>query len=255
MPAATKAKDDTHQDKLNRLTAEVDSLRHELRHAQRLAAVGTMTAMVAHEFNNILTPIINYAQLAKSNPRMVDKAIDRASEGGQRATEICKAILGITRDQSAQAREQDMTDLVGEVLSAMARPPRRDGIDLVVTIPAGMTLHTRKRELQQILLNLVMNARTAVLAKPVPRRIELSASRTDDHILIRVSDNGVGIAPELLEKVFEPFFTTSADTPDDSGGHGLGLAICRDIIGSLGGQITLSSTVGQGATFTLRMPV
>ncbi len=82
--------------KVKELQAQVDALRGELRRAQRLAAVGTMTAMVAHEFNNILTPIINYAQLAKNNPKMVPKAIARASEGGLRATEICKAILYVT---------------------------------------------------------------------------------------------------------------------------------------------------------------
>ena len=70
--------------------AEVEALREQLHRAQRLAAVGTMTAMVAHEFNNILTPIINYAQMARTNPKLTDKAIAKAADGGQRASSICQ---------------------------------------------------------------------------------------------------------------------------------------------------------------------
>ena len=253
MGKAKKTKAEGHADQLARLTAEVEALRRELRRTQRLATVGTMTAMVAHEFNNILTPIINYAQLAQTNPKMVEKAIARASEGGLRATEICKAILDITRDQPPDPTEENMSDLVREALAAMGRDPSKDGIDMVVDIPEDLTLTTRRLELQQVVLNLVVNARTAVLARPTPRRIQLRAKTSRKHIIFYVSDNGVGIAPENMKKVFEPFFTTNDGTESERHGHGLGLAICREIIDALNGAITLTSTPGEGTTFTIRL--
>ena len=255
MATVKEAKTESQEEKLAKLTAEVQALRQELHRAQRLATVGTMTAMVAHEFNNILTPIINYAQLAKSNPRMVEKAIARASEGGQRATEICKAILGITRDESPEPSRENLGALVREVLSAMGRNPRSDGIDMTVDIPRNLGLTTRRLELQQVLLNLIVNARKAVMANPAPRRIEISAVKESKNIVIRVSDNGGGIGPEIIDKIFQPFFTTNTTADDGkSKGHGLGLAICREIITSLDGQITVASTVGEGTTFTIRLP-
>ena len=154
----------TYPQQLATLNAEVASLREQLRRAQRLAAVGTMTAMVAHEFNNILTPIINYARMARTNPKFTGKAIDRAADGGERATNICKAILGLT-GQETQAGPVSVAELICETLAAMGREPAKDGIELVLAAPPDLTICTRRVELGQVLLNLVINARAAVLAK------------------------------------------------------------------------------------------
>ena len=296
----------SRQEHLDRLEAEVHALREQLRMAQRLAAVGTMTAMVAHEFNNILTPIINYAQLARRDPKMVEKAISRASEGGQRASDICKAILGLTRQQSSGVRAENLADLLDEALTAMGRELARDGIELVLTIPPDLKVETRRLELQQVLLNMIINARTAVVDKGRRRsempgeslsaqssrsnrpawrpRIEIDARRIDGpealssaskaQVVIAVSDNGTGIAAENMDKIFRPFFSTksqaaqegddadgpvapsaSADQqPPSEDGHGLGLAICQEIITSMGGEICVDSTPGEGASFTIHLP-
>ena len=254
MSAIVTPATEKHEDELARLNDEVRSLRRELRRDQRLATVGTMTAMVAHEFNNILTPIISYAQMARKNPRMVEKAITRASEGGLRATEICKAILGMTSDGPARPTEEQLAPLITEILAVMGREPAQDGIDLVIDIPRNFTVTTCRLEMQQVLLNLVINARTAVLAGSGPRRIEISVTRDAGNITLRVSDSGVGVAPELIDRIFDPFFTTNGHDGADSKGHGLGLAICKEIINSMGGDITVASTPGQGATFTIRLP-
>jgi len=239
------------------LQAQVDALRGELRRAQRLAAVGTMTAMVAHEFNNILTPIINYAQLAKNNPKMVPKAIDRASEGGLRATEICKAILGITRDDDHGPSQESLVEITHEIIAAMAREPGKDGIDLTIDIHQELTVTTRRLELQQVLMNLLINARTAVLAKPAPRLIRIAAEQNDDWVTMEVEDNGAGIPSEIIDKIFRPFFTTkgAVDAKGKTRGHGLGLALCREIMDTLEGDISVESTVGMGTKFTLQFPV
>jgi len=237
---------------LVRLRAEVETLREQLNHAHRLATVGTMAAMMVHEFNNILTPIISYARMAKSNPALVGKALASAAEGGSRATEICSALLGLTVKEASPRRRVSLARLVGRTLDAMARDPRKDRIDLKVDIPAGLQAATRPVELQQVLLNLLINARTAVIQGKNPRQIEVSASAGKKDITIKVADSGVGIAPENLERVFEPFFTTKPN--GDGEGRGLGLAFCRKIVEELGGRIAVRSTLGRGSTFTVCLP-
>ncbi len=244
----------SHAEQLQRLQGEVEALREQLRRAQRLAAMGTMTAMVAHEFNNILTPIINYAQLAQKNPALSGKAISRAADGGQRATQICKAILDMSRDGLKELQEVDLVELVDQTLSAMARDPRKDGIELLIEAPKTLTIHTRRVEIQQVLLNLLLNARAALLAGTGPKRIGIRLARQASGVSIEVSDTGVGIAPENLQRIFEPFFTTKDSDQDAAKGHGLGLAICKDIIQTLGGQISVQSKPGQGATFSVILP-
>ncbi len=240
---------------LERLNGQVDALRGQLAHTQRLASLGTMTAMVAHEFNNILTPIINYAQLARKNPALVDKALARAAETGRQASDICQAILGLTRNSPSAVDELDLADLLGETVLAIGRRPERDGIELTVSAPDGATVSACKVRLQHVLLNLLLNARNAVLKTDRSRRIDLSAEVDDHDVIFRVGDNGVGIDPEHLERIFEPFFTTCCDQGDRNCGHGLGLAVCREIARAMGGDITVESTPGEGATFTFSVPV
>lgn len=243
-----------HSERIEQLTAENQALRQQLVHSQRLATLGTMSAMVAHEFNNILTPIISYAQMAQRNPAMTAKALDRASDGGLRATDICRAILGLARDEPGESVRVDVGQLITETLLAIGRDPKRDSIEVVLRTPANLTIVTRKIELQQVLMNLLINARAAVMEKSGPRRIEISAASAGPEVVIRVSDNGGGIPRENLKRIFEPFFTTKPNPEGKPGGHGLGLAICHDIVMSLKGEIMVDSTPGNGATFTLILP-
>jgi len=246
---------ETHQEQLQRLESEVESLRQQLQCAHRLATVGTMTAMVAHEFNNILTPIINYAQMARKDPGLIEKALLRAADGGTRASNICRALLGLAKGHGNTTQEVDLCEIVAQVLEAMARRPEKDSIDLRIDIPEGLRCVTRPTELQQVLLNLLINARTAVLANHGERRIGISASRSDEWMTIRVSDNGKGIEPGDLERIFHPFYSADGPPKDQRNGYGLGLAFCRKIVTDLGGEISVESTPGEGSTFILSLPV
>lgn len=245
----TATLEDPRDAELADLRHTVATLRRQLRHAQRLASVGTMASMVVHEFNNILTPVVNYAQLAKKKPALTDKALKIAAANGQRATEICQAILGLSQQQRTPAR-CNLNTLLDETLTAMARDPQRDYIELQRDIPEHLSIHLPRIELQQVLLNLLINARAAVLARPAPRQIRIHARPQGNGIVLSVADNGRGIDPDVLPHIFEPFFTTRSA----EGGNGLGLAICKDILNALGGNLSVESTPGQGATFTLRLP-
>lgn len=233
------------------LRERVEQLQTQLQRAQRLATVGTMAAMVAHEFNNILTPILNYAQLAQDGDAvMTQKAVRHALEGSQRAVAVCRALLDLSGNNNEEMREVSLLELVDHVLDAMAREPAKDGIVLTKKIPETLRLTTRTSELAQVILNLLLNARSAVLAKGRGHQINISGQKSGGKVILRVADTGVGIAPENLEAIFEPFFTTKGD----SGGSGLGLAVCRHIIESLGGELAVRSELGKGTVFTITLP-
>jgi signal transduction histidine kinase len=244
----------SHQEQLQRLQSEVEALREQLHHAQRLATVGAMTAMVAHEFNNILTPIISYAQMAQKNPALSDKAVSRAADGGQRASQICKSILDMTREGKKELHEVDLVELVNDTLAAMVRDPKKDSIGIAVSSPASLIIKTKRVELQQVLLNLLINARSAVQAKAGLKRIDVRVCSQGHRVSIEIEDTGIGIPPQNMQRIFEPFFTTKNDGDKDSQGTGLGLAICKDIIKTLGGEISVRSAEGKGTTFTVIVP-
>jgi signal transduction histidine kinase len=238
-----------HVENAARLRTQVRKLREQLRRAQSIATLGTMTAMVAHEFNNILTPIVNYAQLARNNPSLQAKAVSQAADSGKRASAICDAILGMARPGAKETEEIHLQSFVEETLTAMARDPHKDAIDLSVSVPEDLVLVARRPELQQVLLNLLLNARHAVKARPGPRRIEIRAQADGRETAFSVRDNGVGIPSKNLTRIFEPFFTTRPN-----GGSGLGLAFCQQVVRSQGGRILVRSRPGAGTTFTVVLP-
>jgi signal transduction histidine kinase len=207
--------------------------------------------MVAHEFNNILTPVLNYALLASDgDPVMQEKCARFSLQGAKKACAISKALLALVNNQPCDKSEGvNVAELVQQVLDAMARDPAKDGITLVVKLPAKLSVVTRAAELSQVLLNLLLNARWAVLQKGRGQSIQIEALRDGSEVLLRVSDTGIGIAPENLQRIFEAFFTTRSDN-----GTGLGLAICKHIVESLGGRLSVRSELGKGTCFTVSLP-
>ncbi len=232
------------------LLQEIQRLRAQLQEAQRRAAVGAAAAMVIHEFNNIFTPMQNYARLAaEGSESAADKTLRLAREGAPRAAAICRSLLDLAGADGGAAETVAVGELVGETLSAMGRHLEKDRIHLVLDVPGELAIHTRPVELKQVLLNLLLNARQAVLAKGRGGSIEVRALRRGGRVLIRVGDTGVGMSPEVRRRVFEPFFTTRP-----GGGAGLGLAVCRQIAEGLGGTLTVRSQPGKGSWFTLAVP-
>jgi len=239
------------------LEAEIRHLREQLIRSQRLAMLGTMTSMTVHEVRNFLTPVISYAEMALKNRSLMPKAVAKAAGAGRRAADVAEAMLRIARGELGELVEFDVRDLVSETWALLAalRAPQRDGIEITSRVPARLTMTTDKVALQQILLNLLLNARAAVLPKPMPRLIEVAADRQGRRVAISVGDNGVGIPRESLERIFEPFFTTRQEgDADEPGGHGLGLAVCKLIAEYLHGEISGDGESGRGATFTVRVP-
>jgi len=224
---------------------------------QTLANLGSATAMIAHEINNLLTPLSSYAALAVQNPgdkALTEKVLSRTMRNCQRAAKIMESLLGLANGQRQQRDEVDVKALVEEVFTGLCRDFTKDSITVEIRVPEDLRLHCVPVQMQQVLMNLVLNARDAMLGRGGFLRVE--ASETDDGVDIAVHDTGSGITPENLKNIFRPFFTTKSgkDRPAAGSGSGVGLAFCRRIVEAHGGRIEVESQSGKGSTFRVRLP-
>jgi signal transduction histidine kinase len=144
--------------------------------------------------------------------------------------------------------------VIDMTLQTLGRDLQKDRIRLTVSVDDDLTARCNPNQLEQVLFNLLLNARQAILPKPGSLTLEAEPAG-DNAVILRVRDNGPGITPANLERIFTPFFSTkrNADRPDRRG-IGLGLAVCRQMVESWGGEINVESTVGEGTTFTLTLP-
>ncbi len=250
----TKTAEKLVDQQFQRLAEQIDSLRKQLREAQRLAALGTMSAMIAHEFNNLMTPVISYAQYAqeKGDEALLKRAVDKALQQAKRASQMCDRILGLATQQHLAPGPVEVAPLVNETVASLGRDLSKDSIQLRLNIPDSLRVKANPGQLQQVLFNLLLNARQAMLGKPGSLTVQAEPVE-GGRVAIHVKDTGCGIRAEDLEQIWEPFFTTKrqADRPDQRG-IGLGLTICKDIIEELGGTITVTSQTGLGTTFTIQ---
>jgi signal transduction histidine kinase len=237
--------------------SEAEQLRQQLLQAQKLSSVGALASSVAHEFNNILTTIINYARLAlrsAGDEASRTQALEKILKGSQRAATIINSMLGFARNTSTQREMTDLAVLIEEVLILTDKDLSKHRIHVEKKVHGRPRASVVPAQIEQVLLNLIINARQAM-----PRgghlKIEARENPPAGTVELRVSDTGVGIPAERLRLIFEPFYTTKE--PDDSGhgGTGLGLSVCRQIIEQHQGRIRVESLVGKGATFTLKLPV
>jgi signal transduction histidine kinase len=236
---------------------QIRCLREQLARAQRLTALGELTGTTAHEFNNVLTTIINYAKMGLRHPDTAtrDKALQKILEASTRAAKITASILGLARNRSAAMEPTDLSSLVDDTLLLLEREMNKYRISVEKHFEPVPPVMANGNQIQQILVNLLINARQAM---PSGGRVILKLQLDADQQMVEltVRDTGCGIAPEHLRKIFDPFFTTKQG-PDESGkgGTGLGLAHCRDLIEAHRGRIRVESALGKGTAFTIKLPL
>ncbi len=238
-------------------SSETDQLRLQLLQAQRLSSVGALASSVAHEFNNILTTIINYAKLAQKpdvDEASRTQALEKILKGSHRAATIINSMLGFARNGSAQREMTDLVSLVEEALVLTEKDLSKHRIQLEKKFQGRPKAPVVPAQIEQVLLNLLINARQAM-----PRGgrlcLEVRENLKTQMAEICVTDSGVGIAPEGLRLIFEPFYTTKEPDEHGHGGTGLGLSVCRQIIEQHQGRIRVESLVGKGSTFTVKLPL
>lgn len=236
------------------LEGQMQQVREALTHSHRLATLGTIASTVAHEFNNILTPMVAYCQLALAKPEdsaLMRKAVEKSFQEAERASQICSALLGFSREHDTQ-HAAPLPQTIDSALACLARDPMKDGIDLAINVPA-VQVAMSPLNLQQVLVNLFLNAKQAMGRGG---RLAVTGRVEESSVHIDVSDTGPGIPEQILDSLFEPFVTHAASPGQDDQrqGTGLGLCICRDLVRQAGGSIQVESRPGEGAAFHITVP-
>jgi signal transduction histidine kinase len=220
--------------------------------SERLAGVGRLAAMVAHEINNPLDGILRLVSLARragteaGDPR-VEQYLADAHKGLMRLVTIVRDLLDFSRSASSPVDPMPLRETLSEVARNMAPAAEKAGVHIGIDCNAHLP-PLRSATLYHVLLNLVKNA---IEAMPSGGRVEVRARSLPDAVVLSVADTGPGIPPEVLPRLFEPFFSLKATGK----GTGLGLVICKDLIEKQGGTVAAANRPEGGAVFTVTIPV
>jgi signal transduction histidine kinase len=238
----------------------LDESREQLFRTQKMEALGQLTGGLAHDFNNLLTAILGAADLALrnvNNPDKVRRMLDGVRNSAQRGASLTKRLLAFARAQPLEIRRVDLKQFFGDV-TTLVRPSLRSDIEVVTEISDQLwPVDADAGALELALLNLAFNARDAM---PEGGKLKVRAQNVvlngepdglrGEHVAIKITDTGIGMSPDVMERVFEPFFTTKSFGE----GTGLGLSQVFGFAKQIGGAIAVESTPGEGLAFTLFVP-
>ena len=235
-------------------TGELESSREQLRRAERLASIGTLSAGIAHEINNPVGMILLVAENAityKERPdtmHLLDKCLDSIVMNAERCAYITNSVLQFARHEATEKTPVDLNGVIerGVLLTRKYAKEHDAAIDLKLAedlpqVPANSV------ELEQVFVNLLRNAVDLAVDDV---QIVIRTERTQDLVRVFVEDNGPGVAQRQVNHLFDPFFTTRRE----QGGTGLGLSIVHGIITGHGGTIDVESRLGEGTVFTIELP-
>jgi len=230
----------------------------ELAHVTRVTTLGELTASIAHEVNQPLAAIITNGEaslrwLSNESPNLEEArgAVERMIRDGNRAGEVIQRLRALTQKTDPQNAPLDINDVINDVVGLVRREVLSHRVRLTLELGAVLNPILGDRvQLQQVIINLIVNSIEAMAAVTERwRELTLTSREHDrDYVLVALQDSGVGIDPEQLDRVFNPFFTTKSD------GMGMGLSICRSIIEAHGGELWASSNDGPGVTFQFTVP-
>jgi signal transduction histidine kinase/CheY-like chemotaxis protein len=255
----------TANEQLRSEIGERQRLEEQLRHTQKMEAIGTLSGGIAHDFNNLLTVIRGYARMVLD--RVQDDAelkadVEQIDEAGARAAALTSQLLAFSRRQMLQPRTLHLQELVND-LEKMLRRLIGEHIELVTRTERDLgAVKADPGQMEQVIMNLVVNARDAMPrgghlmletanvhldAKFASQHVDVEPG---DYVMLAVHDNGIGMEPAIRAHIFEPFFTTKERTR----GTGLGLAMVYGIVKQSGGSIAVESALGKGSAFRIYLP-
>jgi C4-dicarboxylate-specific signal transduction histidine kinase len=231
----------------------------ELAHANRIATMGELSASITHEINQPIAAAVNNASaalfsLGKEPPDLEQarQALNRIFANGNRASEVTDRIRALIKKAPPRKDELKINKVVLEVIALARGEVVKNGVSVQAQLAEGLSLiHGDRVQLQQVILNLIMNAVQAMSGVSEGTRELLIGTGKDasSGVLVAVQDSGSGLDPENSERLFDPFYTTKPS------GMGLGLSICRSIVEAHGGRIWASRNTGPGATVQFTLPV
>ncbi len=234
-------------------TAELAAARDQLVQSEKMAAVGLLAAGVSHEFNNLVTSMFGFAQIAKEQPQYQEKLVNIVLSQSERARDITDNLLSFSRQSSVQLELSSLPNLMDEVLGIIGKALANESIEVIKHYRDVPDTVVVPGKIHQLFLNLIINARDAIERDGA---ITIEFEQSGDWIILRVKDTGKGIPPENIRRVFEPFFTTKGSFGgSQQPGTGVGLSVCYNLIQEHGGEIRVESEVGVGSTFTVQLPL
>ena len=236
---------------------ERDRLEEQLRHAQRLESVGRLAAGIAHDFNNLLAPILALSQLdlrVLNLPEAVREDLQTFRRAAERARNLTAQLLAFGRRQVLSMRAIELAEIVRET-HTMLRRLIPENVELVLDLSTDpCVVRADPAQLQQVLLNLTINARDAMpgggTVRIHTRRVQGGEEAACPRVLLEVSDDGPGMAQDVRDRIFEPFFSTK----EKGEGSGLGLSMTLGIVEQHGGHIEVDSEPGRGTSFRITLP-
>ncbi len=246
------------EEKVKERTAELEEANRKLRetHAQlvrseKLASLGELVAGVAHELNNKLLPVLAYAQLLKEQQftEGVLRYINTIERSASAAASVVSSLLNFARPSSATRNPVDLNATMRETLALLDYKIKAGNVRVNVELDQRLPMTMAdEKQIAQVFLNVVNNAYQAM--EPNGGKLAIRSSHRGEEITFTIADTGCGISEEHLLKIFDPFFSTKG-----SGGTGLGLSVSHGLIRAHKGEISVKSKVGEGTTFTIRLPV
>jgi two-component system NtrC family sensor kinase len=234
----------------------------QLTQAEKLSSIGLLAAGVAHEVNTPLAVISSYAQMLGKQLRSdeatharLQPVLEKITQQTFRASEIVNGLLNFSRMGSVDFGRVDVNQMVRDTVLLLEHQMRSAGIAVVATLDEELPEVSGNRgKLQQVLVNLVLNSKDALQDKG-SGTVRLATSRTSKGVELRVEDDGMGMPPDVIRKIYDPFFTTKSNPSEGQRkGTGLGLAVTYGIVQEHGGTLEVSSTVGEGTIFKLELP-
>jgi two-component system sensor histidine kinase HydH len=235
--------------KLSKVNAQLQASFEQLRRADRLSALGELSAGLAHEIRNPLGALEGAVQILQRPELPTDtrhEFVEMAGKEVGRLKALLTSFLDFARPQPPEKTLIEPVLLLESVVRLAAETAKMAKVQILVEAQEAAPIAVDAEQIKQVLLNLVLNA---VQAMPEGGQVVLRARQEDGSVLLEIADQGSGIAPENLERIFDPFFTTRAS------GTGLGLSIAHQIVHGHGGQISVHNNQGRGATFTVILPL
>jgi two-component system NtrC family sensor kinase len=226
------------------------TLEEQLQVSEKMAAIGLLAAGVAHEVNTPLTGISSFTQmlLERSDPDDPKTGLlEKIERQTFRAAKIVNSLLNLARPSGGETGPVDLNAVISDVLALLEHQFRTGRVQVRRNLSqSGVIVNGIEYKLQQVFLNLFLNARDAM---PKGGWLSVETALNDDEAVVEVADTGVGISPDQLMRIYDPFFTTK-----EGGGTGLGLSVTYGIVQEHGGTLTCESQLGQGTRFRLVLP-
>jgi two-component system NtrC family sensor kinase len=239
----------------NKMITELEKRQDQLVQAQKLSSLGILTSGIAHQLNNPLNNISTSCQILmeeihEGKSEHVQKLLTNIDQEVDRARDIVKGLLEFSREREFQLGWVNVGNLILKTIRLVSSqlPP---GVEVTTDIPADLDIYADGQKLQEVLLNLLLNAAQAMSDGAGLISITARKDRTSSDVEIEVSDTGCGIPEESLPLIFDPFFTTK----EVGYGTGLGLSVAHGVIERHGGTLSVASKVGEGTAFTIRLPL